>query len=33
MQGAFALLAGVVAFALVETNPRVLARRNAGALA
>ena len=33
MQGAFALLAGMVAFALVETNPRVLARRNAGALA
>ena len=30
MQGAFALLAGVVAFALVETNPRVLARRAEG---
>lgn len=30
MQGAFALLAGVVAFALVETNPRVLARRTEG---
>lgn len=31
IQGVFALLAGVVAFALVETNPRVLARRTAGA--
>jgi predicted MFS family arabinose efflux permease len=30
MQGAFALLAGVVAFALVETNPRVLARHAEG---
>jgi predicted MFS family arabinose efflux permease len=30
MQGAFALLAGVVAFALAETNPRVLARRTEG---
>jgi hypothetical protein len=33
MQGAFALLAGVVAFALVETNPRVLARRAVGVTA
>jgi MFS transporter, ACS family, hexuronate transporter len=33
MQGAFALLAGVVAFALVETNPRVLAGRTVGATA
>jgi predicted MFS family arabinose efflux permease len=33
MQGAFALLAGVVAFALVETNPRVLARRTGGVTA
>jgi len=30
IQGVFALLAGVVAFALVETNPRVLARRAEG---
>jgi predicted MFS family arabinose efflux permease len=33
MQGAFALLAGVVAFALVETKPRVLARRTGGVTA
>lgn len=33
IQGALALIAGFVAFALVETNPRVLARRTEGALA
>jgi predicted MFS family arabinose efflux permease len=33
IQGALALIAGVAAFALVETNPRVLARRAAGAAA
>jgi predicted MFS family arabinose efflux permease len=33
IQGAMALIAGVVAFALVETNPRVLARRTEEALA
>jgi MFS family permease len=31
IQGAIALLAGVVAFAMVETNPQVLARRAQGA--
>ena len=31
IQGAMALIAGVVAFGLVETNPRVLARRTAEA--
>ena len=31
IQGVFALLAGVVAFALVETNPRVLVRHAEGA--
>jgi predicted MFS family arabinose efflux permease len=33
IQGAMALIAGFVAFALVETNPRVLARRTEEALA
>jgi predicted MFS family arabinose efflux permease len=33
IQGAMALIAGVVAFGLVETNPRVLARRVQGAMA
>lgn len=33
IQGAMALIAGVVAFGLVETNPRVLARRVQGTMA
>jgi predicted MFS family arabinose efflux permease len=33
IQGALAVVAGFVAFALVETNPRVLARRAEGAVA
>ncbi len=33
IQGALALIAGMVAFALIETNPRVLALRTAGAAA
>nr|WP_166178500.1 MFS transporter [Altererythrobacter segetis] len=33
IQGVFALLAGVVAFALIETNPRVLAGRTVGVTA
>lgn len=33
IQGALALIAGVVAFGLIETNPRVLARRAQGAVA
>lgn len=33
IQGGLALIAGVVAFALVETNPQILARRAEGAVA
>ena len=33
IQGAMALIAGVVAFGLVETNPRILTDRAAGAMA
>jgi hypothetical protein len=33
IQGALAIIAGFVAFALVETNPRVLARRAERAVA
>ena len=33
IQGVLAILAGFVAFGLVETNPRILARRAEGAVA